>query len=142
VRTGNNGQPTPSIVTPSPSPADALAAAGTRWLARVNRFVVPALVGLALAGYNVIYAGGLARSPVRSDGFGYYAYLPAVVVHGDPFFERLAADCCGGDFRWYGIQRWPGTGRWVDRIPHRSGCARRVGLPPHACAHALVGHAG
>jgi hypothetical protein len=135
VRTGKHGQPTPSIVTRRPSPADVVVAAGARWLARANRCVVPALVGLALAGYILIYAGGLARSPVRSDGFGYYAYLPAVVVHGDPLFERLVADCCGGDFRWYGIQRWPGTGRWVDRYP--IGVAVLV-APAYLLAHAVT----
>lgn len=56
------------------------------------------VVALALAGYIYIYATGLAETPIRSDGFEYYVYLPAVVIHHDPTLERFARDCCGGAF--------------------------------------------
>jgi hypothetical protein len=102
-------------------------------LARAERVVVPVLILAAFAGYSAIYAGGLARTPVRSDGFGYFIYLPAVVVHGDPSLERVAADCCGGRLR-HGIRRWPGTGRFTNQYP--IGVAVLT-APVYAAVHAL-----
>jgi hypothetical protein len=97
------------------------------------------VVALALAGYiyiYAIYATGLAETPIRSDGFEYYVYLPAVVIHHDPTLERFARDCCGGSFPGpTGVWRWPTTGRWVDR--HSMGVAVLV-LPFFVAGHLLT----
>lgn len=94
------------------------------------------VAALALAGYVWIYATGLAETPIRSDGFEYYVYLPAVVIHHDPTLERFARDCCGGRFPGpTGVWRWPSTGRWVDR--HSMGVAVLV-LPFFVAGHLLT----
>lgn len=48
---------------------------------------------LALYGQWWIYSKRLNYPPIRSDGFGYYAYLPAVLIEQDLSLERFA----GGD---------------------------------------------
>jgi hypothetical protein len=98
-----------------------------------DRYFIWLVVLTAIAGYIWIYAAGLAETPLRSDGFEYYVYLPAVVIHHDPTLERFASDCCGGTFPGpIGIWRWPSTGRLIDR--HTMGVAILV-LP-----FFLVGH--
>jgi hypothetical protein len=107
-----------------------------RWLSVADRFFIPAVVVAAIAAYISIYAGGLADTPVRSDGFEYYVYAPAIVIHHDPTLERLARDCCAGTFPGpIGILRWPSTGRLVDR--HTMGVALLV-LPFFVAGHLLT----
>ncbi len=87
----------------------------------------------AVAGYVWIYAGGLQTTPVRSDGFGYFVYLPAVIVHHDPTLETTARECCGGAFpAWTAIIRWPGTSRYVSA--HPIGVSILL-LPAYVAAH-------
>ncbi len=117
----------------APEAPRSLFAAAARVLTRAERGVVVSLALLTLLGYGVIYAGGLARGPVRSDGFGYFIYLPAVIVHGDPSLERVADDCCGGRLV-HGIARWPGTNRFVNQYP--IGVATLT-APVFAAVHAL-----
>ena len=106
-----------------------------RTLARAEPFVVPALVLLATAAYCWIYGAGLARTPIRSDGAGYYVYLPAIVVFGDPTLQSVAQDCCGGRPPAHGISRWPETGRWLNQYP--IGVAM-LAAPGYVVAHALT----
>ncbi len=49
-----------------------------QWLHR--RFVLVYL-GLCLAAYVIVYAGRYTNPPIRSDGVGYYAYLPALLIY-------------------------------------------------------------
>lgn len=85
--------------------------------AALDRFVWFAAV-TAFAGYVLVYALGLTWPPIRSDGVGYYMYLPAWFIHHDPTLERTAAECCGGEFPAFtNIWRWPTTGRWVNAHP-------------------------
>ena len=77
-----------------------------------------AAVVLLLAGYVLVYAGGRADRPIRSDGFSYYVYLPSWFLFHDPTLAAVARDCCGGVFPTYtAIIRWPGTRRWVNAHP-------------------------
>jgi hypothetical protein len=71
-----------------------------------------------VAGYVYAYASGRAGTPIRSDAFSYYVYLPAWLLHHDPSLQSVADDCCGGQFpAWTAIHRWPRTHRWVDAHP-------------------------
>lgn len=76
------------------------------------------LVFLALIS---IYLVSVIENPlgqrIRSDGHGYYAYLPALIIYSDPSFQRLAEEQFGGEFpRWTGIQRHPDTGRYLNKF--------------------------
>lgn len=87
----------------------------THWIAR--RFVL--ITALAcLAGYVYVYRSGRAGVPIRSDAFSYYVYLPSWLLHHDSTLQRVADDCCGGEFpAWTAIIRWPGTHHWVNAHP-------------------------
>ena len=89
-----------------------------------------------LAGYVYAYASGRAGTPIRSDAFSYYVYLPAWALHHDPSLQAVADDCCGGEFpAWTAIIRWPVTGQWVNA--HPIGEAVMI-APFFAAAHALT----
>ena len=71
-----------------------------------------------LAGYVYAYTEGRAGTPIRSDAYSYYVYLPAWFLYHDPSLDAVAGDCCGGEFpAWTAIIRWPFTHRWVDAHP-------------------------
>ena len=100
-----------------------------------DRFVAIAAIA-CLCGYVYAYTAGRAGTPIRSDAFSYYVYLPAWALHHDPTLEAVAADCCGGQFpAWTAIVRWPLTQRWVDA--HPIGEAILI-APFFALAHALT----
>lgn len=102
---------------------------------RLSRFLL-AVALLATASYVWIYAAGLASPPVRSDGFGYFVYLPAAVVDHDLTLETTARECCGGTFPgWAAIITWPETNRLVSA--HPIGVAVFI-LPLYLVAHALT----
>lgn len=89
-----------------------------------------------LAGYVYAYASGRAGTPIRSDAFSYYVYLPAWAIHHDGSLQATADDCCGGEFPAYtAIVRWPFTERWVNA--HPIGEAIMI-APFFAVAHALT----
>jgi hypothetical protein len=71
-----------------------------------------------LAGYVYVYASGRQDTPVRSDAFSYYLYLPSWGLYHDPTLQSVADDCCGGAFpEWTAIHRVDRTGWWVDSHP-------------------------
>jgi hypothetical protein len=73
---------------------------------------------IGLAAYVFVFATGRAGPPIRSDGFSYYVYLPSWILYHDATLQRVADDCCGGEFPGFAaIIRWPGTGRWVNAHP-------------------------
>ena len=82
-----------------------------------GRFIALAVIA-CLAGYIYAYGSGRAGSPIRSDGFSYYVYLPAWALYHDPSLQAVADDCCGGEFPgWTAIIRWPLTRQWVNAHP-------------------------
>lgn len=73
---------------------------------------------LCLAGYVYAYTQGRAGTPIRSDAFSYYVYLPSFLLYHDVTLQSVADDCCGGEFpSWTGFTRWPHTNRWVNVHP-------------------------
>jgi hypothetical protein len=100
-----------------------------------DRFVAIAAIA-CLCGYVYAYTAGRAGTPIRSDAFSYYVYLPAWALHHDLSLAAVADDCCGGEFpAWTAIIRWPLTRHWVDA--HPIGEAILI-APFFALAHALT----
>src|SRR5690348_18326174 len=107
-----------------------------RWIESLCRWFVWLTAAACLAGYVYAYTSGRAMTPIRSDAFSYYVYLPSWLLYHDPSLQALADDCCGGEFPdWSAIARWPHTYRWVD--PHPIGEAILI-TPFFLAAHALT----
>lgn len=101
----------------------------------VRHFVAVAAL-LAVAAYVLIYTRSYTDTPIRSDGYSYYVYLPATFIYHDPSFEALAHDWYGGLYPGFtALRRWPSTGRWLDAYP--MGVAILM-LPFFAAADALT----
>lgn len=82
----------------------------------LSRHLICVFTIACLIVYGMVYLGGAFPEPIRSDGIGYYAYLPAILIHGDPSFETLANLKFGGEMpRWAGFGRSSRTGRYVDK---------------------------
>lgn len=123
-------------MTPA-SPAIRLGAGPSTGLGagRVGRVVLFAAVA-CLAGYVYAYTAARAGTPIRSDAFSYYVYLPAWFLHHDTSLAAVADDCCGGEFpAWTAIIRWPVTHHWVNA--HPIGEALLI-APFFGAAHALT----
>jgi hypothetical protein len=112
------------------------------WIEPVSRAFPVAVLLLALAAFFTVYFARLNWPPVRSDGVGYYAYLPAFFIHHDPGFEGLTAPLANY-YRidppaeipdWTGIQRHPATGRYLNKYP--MGVAL-MAAPMFFAAHAM-----
>ena len=102
----------------------------------LSRASIALSAAACLAGYLFVYASGRADRPVRSDGFGYYVYLPSWFIFHDPTLASTAKDCCGAEYPDFsGIIRWPGTRRWVN--PHPIGVAL-LQTPFFLAAHGLT----
>jgi hypothetical protein len=98
--------------------------------------LLPLLTVACLAGYVHAYTGGIAGTPIRSDAFSYFVYLPSWLIFHDPSLQAVADDCCGGEFpEFTAMTRWPWTRRWVN--PHPIGEAVMI-APFFAAAHALT----
>ncbi len=103
---------------------------------RLRRGLSCLAAAACLAGYVYAYASGRAGTPVRSDAFSYYVYLPSWVLYHDPSLQAAADDCCGGEFpAWTAIVRWRFTHAWVNA--HPIGEAVMI-APFFAIAHALT----
>jgi hypothetical protein len=94
---------------------------------------------VAVAGsccYVGLQAERLGGDSIRSDAYSYYVYLPSWFLHHDLTLESVAADCCGGVYpEFTALERWPGTGRWVNA--HPIGTAVLM-TPFFGVAHALT----
>lgn len=102
----------------------------------MSRLVLVFAAAASIAGYAFVYGTGRAETPIRSDGFSYYVYLPSWFLFHDPSLAATARDCCGGEFPAFtAIGRWPGTRRWVNA--HPIGVAV-MQAPLFAVAHALT----
>jgi hypothetical protein len=107
----------------------------------LSRLVIIGTFALALAGYWLVYHLQLPHwPPVRSDGEGYYAYLPAYLVYGDPTLRSVVTHHFLSNSE-YGLFTPTGgfglvlqsTGNWLDQYP----IGEAVLLMPFF----LVGHA-
>lgn len=72
------------------------------------------IVGTALVAASIMYAAGL-RHVIRSDGAGYYAYLPAVFLHGNVAMNHDVAPSYETDPEWLRVD--PATGRTFNKFP-------------------------
>jgi hypothetical protein len=90
----------------------------------------------ALGSYAFIYSQHLNYPPIRSDGYGYYLYLPAWFIYHDASLQRLADHCCNGTFPAFtAITRWHESGAWIN--PHPIGTAILI-APFFAVGHLLT----
>jgi hypothetical protein len=65
-----------------------------------------------------IYCLGLTGPPIRSDGIGYQAYLPALFIDHDLTFAIFAERRFGGPIPWWtGIAIYPESGIYLDKYP-------------------------
>jgi hypothetical protein len=82
------------------------------------RHFIAATALLALIAYALLYGRLGGAEPIKSDGYGYYVYLPSWFIYKDVSFEALAADWYGGTYPSFaGVTRWPWTGRWINLHP-------------------------
>lgn len=65
------------------------------WRLAIALVVLAGLVALSVA---YIYGKGLNGPPIRSDGFGYHAYLPALLIHHDVTFAAFVKSFPDGTF--------------------------------------------
>jgi hypothetical protein len=103
----------------------------------IRRRLLLLCAAACLAGYVHAYTGGIAGTPIRSDAFSYFVYLPSWLIFHDTSLQAVADDCCGGEFPAFSaITRWRQTGgRWVSA--HPIGVAVMV-VPFFGVAHALT----
>ncbi len=86
--------------------------------AKLNQAFIPAMILLGCCSLWMIYVNNLAFLPIRSDGVGYYLYLPAVFIDHDLTLETTIKRQFGGKAEeWMGVARYPATGRLLNRYP-------------------------
>ena len=89
--------------------------ASSRAAAGAGPLVLVAVLLGFLASYQ-IYSERLKWPVIRVDGYGYYAYLPAIFIHHDLSFETLAREQFGGTIpEKTDIRRYSATGRYLDK---------------------------
>jgi hypothetical protein len=76
-----------------------------RWPVEARIAVWVLVLGLLSLAW--IYRRLITEPPIRSDGVGYYLYLPAIVIHHDPSFTAVAkANFDGAIPQWTGVTPW------------------------------------
>src|SRR6266851_4832334 len=98
------------------APSGLFRAGRRRWSAR-DTAVFLAVVGvLAATGLTTVYRRRPELVPIRSDGVGYYAYLPQVLIRHDPHFRTLPPEIARfGPPASFGFAQIPGTERYLDK---------------------------
>lgn len=87
------------------------------WLESLSRHFTGVVAVYLILLYMVTYLSQALGLPIRGDGGGYYAYLPALVIHGDPSYETDARVRYGGEMpRWTYVLRYPPTGRYLNAL--------------------------
>jgi hypothetical protein len=90
--------------------------------ARVRKLIPIAVFVAGLVAYYLVYRVGYTRQPpVRSDGEGYYAYLPSYLLYHDDSFNsiiygHLSPSRTGLPPSVFGFSLQP-TGHWLDKYP-------------------------
>lgn len=96
-----------------------------------------ALFIIAVVSTVLVYSLRLNGPPIRSDGLGYFSYLPASIVYRDLGLNSFIASYASyyhesiGD-NWYGAYIYEPTGKYVNKYP--IGVAL-LGLPLYLVAH-------
>lgn len=79
-----------------------------------NVWIVLSLISLLI--YFMTYLANCFGPPIRSDGEGYYIYLPALFLHADPSFEAVASERFDGQMpSWTGLEPVEETGRLLNK---------------------------
>jgi hypothetical protein len=100
------------------------------------RWFVAIVAVTGLSAHVAIHVARPELTPIASDGFDYYVYLPSWVIFHDTSLQAAADDCCGGRFPdWTAMTRSPRTGRWLN--PHPVGVAVLT-APFFGLAHGLT----
>jgi hypothetical protein len=74
---------------------------------RAEALIAVAVLALGLVSLAWIYRRLLTEPPIRSDGVGYYLYLPALLIHRDASLTALAkAKFDGAIPQWTGVTPW------------------------------------
>ena len=101
-----------------------------------RRFVALAAYAALLAYAFINLSNCMSSPPIRADGVGYYAYLPTILIHGDPSGHALARASFAGDIpEGSGLNRNPETGRYANK--YNMGVAVLMS-PFFLAAHALT----
>lgn len=98
--------------------------AGPALAAWVRKLIPLAVLAIGLVAYYLIYhyqVGATRHSPVRSDGEGYYAYLPSYLLYHDVSFRDLIRDHLSRSWAGFppsvfGFSQMP-NGHWLDKYP-------------------------
>ncbi len=81
---------------------------------RLKVAFVAAFLVLGAAGMATVYSRRLNYPPIRSDGFGYYLYLPAAFIHHDLTLRASARDLFDGELpTWTGATRQGPNGEYL-----------------------------
>jgi hypothetical protein len=74
---------------------------------------------LATLAVAYIYGARLNWPPIRSDGIGYHAYLPAIFIDHDLTFKtfKVRIHGLGPIPPWLGFSIYPETGNFLDKYP-------------------------
>ena len=73
---------------------------------------------IGIIAVSFIYSTGLASNPIRSDGLGYYMYLPAFFIYKDISLSEKAEEFDGGKFPIeYGIKHIESTDSHLIKYP-------------------------
>ena len=84
----------------------------------IEKHLIAVVAVSALAAYSWVYTRPDAYDPIHSDGYNYYVYAPSWLIYHDISLEALSNDWYGGAYpNFVGMQRWPETGRWLNRMP-------------------------
>lgn len=86
-------------------------------LSSLRQAFIPLLIALGLGALLYFYASHrFAIQPIRSDGIGYYIYLPAAFLHKDISLETTIKKQFNGKAEeWMGVIPYPATGRYLNR---------------------------
>ncbi|MGC2776125.1 MAG: hypothetical protein WA418_10895 [Bradyrhizobium sp.] len=72
----------------------------------------------AVVAVSYIYSLRLNNPPIRSDGLGYYVYLPAFLIDHDPTFKTTVERLFRGlSPNFAGLSIYPETGHYLDKFP-------------------------
>lgn len=86
--------------------------------ADLPRQIVTAIAAIAIGCYVWIQARADVDPPIHSDGYNYYLYAASWVAYHDGSLDAVSADWYGGAYPDFaGMVRWPGTNRWLNRMP-------------------------
>lgn len=92
----------------------------------LSRYFPVAALLLAIGALLTVYFAKVAGPPIRSDGVGYYAYLPAAFIQNDLTFESMGPVLKSNGYPiedplslpiWTGLDLYEPTGRPLNKYP-------------------------